>query len=36
MKRFENLGVIKNEALFDEDKLNNFEKAIRSFRYEQI
>ena len=32
MDRFENLGVIKNEALFDEDKLNNFEKTIRSFK----
>ena len=28
MNRFENLGVIKNEALFDEDKLNSFEKEI--------
>ncbi|WP_419782414.1 UDP-N-acetylglucosamine 4,6-dehydratase [Malaciobacter marinus] len=32
MNRFENLGVIKNEALFDEDKLNHFEATIRSFK----
>ena len=30
--RFENLGVIKNEALFDEDKLNYFEATIRNFK----
>ena len=28
MKRFENLGVIKNEALFNEDLLNNFENQV--------
>jgi FlaA1/EpsC-like NDP-sugar epimerase len=28
MDRFENLGVIKNEALFDEEKLSLFSKAI--------
>lgn len=32
MDRFENLGVIKNEALFDEDKLNNFETTIKTFK----
>lgn len=32
MSRFENLGVIKNKAIFDEKKLNNFEKTIRSFQ----
>jgi len=32
MNRFENLGVIKNEALFDEDKLNHFEATIRNFK----
>jgi hypothetical protein len=32
MNRFENLGIIKNEALFDEDKLNHFEKTIKSFK----
>lgn len=31
-ERFENLGVIKNEAHFDEEKLNNFEKTIRTFK----
>ena len=28
MERFENLGVIKNEAIFNEDLLNNFEREI--------
>lgn len=32
MERFENLGVIKNEADFDEEKLNNFEKTIRTLK----
>jgi FlaA1/EpsC-like NDP-sugar epimerase len=32
MDRFENLGIIKNEALFDEDKLNQFEKTIKYFK----
>jgi len=32
MDRFENLGIIKNEALFDEDKLNHFEKTIKDFK----
>jgi FlaA1/EpsC-like NDP-sugar epimerase len=32
MERFENLGIIKNEALFDESKLNNFEKTINNFK----
>ncbi|MGE3591185.1 MAG: UDP-N-acetylglucosamine 4,6-dehydratase [Arcobacter sp.] len=32
MSRFENLGIIKNEALFDEDKLNHFEKIIKNFK----
>ncbi|MGD9554014.1 MAG: UDP-N-acetylglucosamine 4,6-dehydratase [Arcobacteraceae bacterium] len=32
MNRFENLGIIKNEALFDEDKLNYFEKTIKNFK----
>ena len=32
MERFENLGVIKNEALFDEEKLNNFENTIKNFK----
>lgn len=32
MNRFENLGIIKNEALFDENKLNHFEKTIKSFK----
>jgi FlaA1/EpsC-like NDP-sugar epimerase len=32
MDRFENLGIIKNEALFDEEKLNHFEKTIKSFK----
>ena len=32
MNRFENLGIIKNEALFDEDMLNHFEKTIKNFK----
>ena len=28
MDRFESLGVIKNEPLYDEKRLNNFEHAI--------
>jgi FlaA1/EpsC-like NDP-sugar epimerase len=32
MQRFENLGVIKNEALFDEALLNNFEEKIKSYK----
>lgn len=32
MERFENLGVIKNEALYDEEKLNRFEKTIHSLK----
>ncbi len=42
MDRFENLGVIKNEALFDEERLNKFEttigalKANRKWSKEQI
>ncbi len=32
MNRFENLGIIKNEALFDEDKLNHFEKIMKQFK----
>jgi len=32
MERFENLGIIKNEALFDENKLNHFETTIKNFK----
>lgn len=32
MAKFENLGIIKNEALFDEDKLNHFETTIKNFK----
>ena len=32
LNRFENLGVIKNEAIFDEEKLNNFEKTIKNYK----
>ena len=32
MNKFENLGIIKNEAIYDEDKLNNFEKTIKNFK----
>ena len=32
MDRFENLGVIKNEALYNEDKLNHFETTIKTLK----
>ena len=32
MDRFKNLGVIKNEAIFNEDLLNNFEENIKNLR----
>lgn len=32
MDRFENLGVIKNEALYDEGKLEHFEKTIKNYK----
>lgn len=32
MERFENLGVIKNEANFDDSKLENFTKEITKFK----
>ena len=32
MARFENLGVIKNEAIFNENKLNSFKTNINNFK----
>jgi len=32
MERFENLGIIKNEANFDEALLNSFEKSIKTYK----
>jgi len=32
MNRFENLGIIKNEAIYNEEKLNSFEKKINSLK----
>ncbi|MEA3353981.1 MAG: UDP-N-acetylglucosamine 4,6-dehydratase [Campylobacterota bacterium] len=32
MDKFKNLGVIKNEPIYDEDKLNHFEKTIKGFK----
>ena len=32
MDRFQNLGVIKNKANFDEEKLNHFQKSIKTFK----
>jgi hypothetical protein len=32
MNRFKNLGVIKNEAIYDEEKLNHFEKTIKELK----
>lgn len=33
MERFANIGIIKNELDFDADKLENFEKTIKSYMY---
>ena len=35
MERFENLGVIKNEANFDEALLNEFESTITGLKKQQ-
>ena len=32
MKKFNNLGIIKNEAIFNENSLNKFEKSIQDFK----
>jgi len=32
MTKFENLGIIKNEAIYDEEMLNDFEKTIKTFK----
>jgi len=32
MNRFKNIGIIKNEAIYDEKLLNDFEKAIRTYK----
>lgn len=32
MKKFENLGVIKNKAIFDEEILNSFEQTIKGLK----
>jgi FlaA1/EpsC-like NDP-sugar epimerase len=32
MQRFDNLGIIKNEANYSEELLNNFEKTIENFK----
>ncbi|QOP40814.1 UDP-N-acetylglucosamine 4,6-dehydratase [Sulfurimonas marina] len=32
MDKFENLGIIKNEAIYDEEKLNSFKEVINQFR----
>lgn len=32
MERFINLGIIKNEALFDKEKLNHFETTIKNYK----
>ena len=32
MDRYKNLGIIKNESIYDENKLNNFEKAINQLK----
>jgi len=35
MERFDNLGVIKNKAVFNEDLLNMFEKTIKELKHSQ-
>ncbi len=32
MQRFKNIGVIKNEVIFEEEKLNSFENSIKEFK----
>ena len=32
MERFENLGIIKNDAIYEEVMLNNFENTIKAFK----
>ena len=32
MNNFENMGIIKNEAIYEEDKLNSFENTINSYK----
>lgn len=32
MERYQNIGVIKNEAVFDEEKLNSFAKTMQNFK----
>ena len=36
MKRFENIGIIKNELNYDADKLIYFEKAISNLKVNRI
>jgi len=36
MDRFQNLGVIKNEVLYDEEKLNSFEQNIKEFKQKLV
>jgi FlaA1/EpsC-like NDP-sugar epimerase len=36
MQRFENLGVIKNEAIYDETLLNDFEKTMKNYKQELV
>jgi hypothetical protein len=33
MQRFENLGVIKNDANFEQDKLRNFSEKISEMKF---
>lgn len=35
MEKFENLGIIKNELQFDDDKLNNFTSAISRYKVDK-
>ncbi|WP_419770587.1 MAG: UDP-N-acetylglucosamine 4,6-dehydratase [Candidatus Marinarcus sp.] len=36
MDKFENLGIIKNEPIFDENKLNHFETTIKIFKQDLL
>jgi hypothetical protein len=32
MDKFKNIGIIKNEPIFNEDKLNNFERRMKELK----
>lgn len=36
MQRFENFGVIKNDAVFEQDKLENFSEKIKEMKFNRV